>query len=230
MTLDPDRDGWWDIRTAIMRTSSEWWPELMAAIRRDLRALRARSVPFAAPEWWSDDMAPATPPPCQDGRSPRELTSALAVNLAVVERKFRDDLYEGKRIACGRPGSSLAHYRPVPPWSVVGIESWWKGGGILRLESGELLYTARIEPPGQQKQRKKGGSPCHQCREAAIAAATDYLIEEGGESESDAIKRTVVFLRDWISRNDEDGGPSSRATIKTWAEEAVRRAVDTKRQ
>ena len=53
MTLVPDRDGWWNLRTAIMRTSSEWWPELMAVIRRDLRELRARSVPFAAPEWWS---------------------------------------------------------------------------------------------------------------------------------------------------------------------------------
>jgi hypothetical protein len=146
MTLDPERDGWWDLRTAIMRTSSEWWPELMVAIRRDLRALRARSVPFAAPEWWSDNMAPETAPPHQERRSPQDLISSLQVNLAAVETKFRHDLYEGKRIACGRLGSSLTEYKEAPPWAVVGVESWWRGGGILQLESGEGLYAARIKP------------------------------------------------------------------------------------
>jgi hypothetical protein len=63
-----------------------------------------------------------------------------------VEINFRDKLYEGKLVSWGRPGSSLADYKRAPPWAVIGIVSWWEGGGILRLQSGEMFYAARVEP------------------------------------------------------------------------------------
>jgi hypothetical protein len=145
-TFDPERDGWWDLRTAIMRDSAAWWPQFLATIRRDAEELQVLGAVFQMPDWWLQELAPATSAPHRAGRSPRELASALQVNLAVAEGKFRDDLYEGQRTACGRPGSSLANYKKAPPWAVVGIESWWKGGGILRIESGEMLYAARVKP------------------------------------------------------------------------------------
>jgi hypothetical protein len=65
--------------------------------------------------------------------------------LGVIETEFMHKLYSGRLPCWGSPRSVLSDYWPAPPGVVVGIESWWKGGGILRLESGELMYTVRVE-------------------------------------------------------------------------------------
>jgi hypothetical protein len=132
------------LREAVMRTA---WPELTAGIQRHMQELRGRGVLFDAPDWWADQYLeqPATRHEEMDGPN-QQLTSALRCNQAAVEAHFRDELYEGKLVCCGREGSSLAEYRLAPKWAITGIESWWKGGGILRLESGERLYTARVKP------------------------------------------------------------------------------------
>jgi hypothetical protein len=241
MTLDPERDGWWDLRTAIMRTSSEWWPELMALIRRDLGELRARSVLFEAPEWWSDDMPPSTAPPHGERRSPRDLMSALQVNLAAVETKFLHDLYEGKRIACGRLGSSLAEYKEAPPWAVIGVESWWKGGGILRLESGEKLYAARVKPtkaaghangdaPEQSAATtptanvRRSGRPVESYKEVVMARTMEWLAEQ-------AKAPRQVKVREFIENAAwELGEDPSDGTTKNYAREALKKDAERRHE
>ena len=63
-----------------------------------------------------------------------------------IENDFLHKLYSGELTCWGRLESSLAPYVQAPAWAITGIESWWKGGGILRLESGERLFAARVAP------------------------------------------------------------------------------------
>ena len=145
-SFDPDRAGWWFLRTAVMRTAHQ---DLLAVIRRDLEELRARGIPYQAPEWWlTDDTTPAAAPQPNERDHPHLLKLSLQVNVWAVECCFRDDLYVGNLVCGGRKGSSHAEYTLAPAWTVKKIESWWAGGGILRLESDELLYNARVMPPG----------------------------------------------------------------------------------
>ena len=187
-------------------------------------------------------MAPATAPPCQDGRSPRELTSALQVNLAVAERKFRDDLYEGKRIACGRLQSSLADYKEAPPWAVIGVESWWKGGGILQLESGERLYAARVKPtkeaghanedaPEQSAATttptangRRSGRPVESYKEVVMARTMAWLAEQ-------AKAPRQVKVREFIENAAwELGEDPSDGTTKNYAREALKKDAERRHE
>ena len=139
--FDPDRAGWWFLRTAVMRTAHQGF---LAVIRGDLEELRARGIPYQAPEWWlTDDTTPAAAPQPNERDHPHLLKLSLQVNVGAVECCFRDDLYVGTLVCGGRKGSSLAKYTQAPAWTVKKIESWWAGGGILRLESDELLYNAQ---------------------------------------------------------------------------------------
>jgi hypothetical protein len=144
-SFDPDRAGWWFLQTAVMRTAHQ---DVLAVIRRDMEELWARGIPYQAPEWWLIDNATPAAAPLHKREHPHVLKRGLQVNVWAVECRFRDHLYEGKLGCCGRNGSSLAHYTIAPPWTVANVESWWAGGGILRLESGDLLYNARVKPPG----------------------------------------------------------------------------------
>ena len=129
-------------------------PDLLAGVRSCMEELRARGVLFDQPDWWSQNLAPPAASATWPERSNRELLELILPSLlGGVETTFRNRLYDGTLVCWGRSGSSLADYKKAPPWAVTGIESWWKGGGILRLESGEKLFAARVEPTNATKRR-----------------------------------------------------------------------------
>jgi hypothetical protein len=144
--FDPERDGW-HLRDAVMRTERQ---EFLAIIRDDMKELRARGVPFDAPHLWSEDLAPPAANYEGPARSDQELMLSLGSLVAVVEAMFSDKLYTGKLVCWGRPGSSRAQYEQAPVWAVTGIESWWKGGGILRLESGNCFTLRGCSPASRR--------------------------------------------------------------------------------
>jgi len=145
--FDPEQGGW-HLRDAVMNGP---WQDMLALVRQIMEELRARAVSFETPEWWSDNLAPSAASQNLRGASDRALVLGLECNRCAVETWFRDELYKGRLVCWGRPASSRAKYERAPPWAVIGVESWWKGGGILRLESGELFFTARIEPTNTAK-------------------------------------------------------------------------------
>jgi hypothetical protein len=199
-----------------MRTEQ---PAVLAHIRASLWELRRREVPFQWPDWWSETLAPSTEryDGLPDDRSTPEIIVALQCLLGAVETKFRDALYEGKLVCWGRPGSSLAKYERAPAWAVIAIESWWKGGGILRLESGELFYAARVEPTETDKREtNRGGRPPLPYKASVMAYIFDWLDQEG-ERPIPEIKAAMV---EFIAKIDDQGGPSD-STLKTWANEAL---------
>jgi hypothetical protein len=122
-------------------------PALLAAVRSCMQELRARRVLFDAPDWWAENLAPPASSDTWPERSAQELKELVLPSLmGAVETTFGHKLYDGRLVSWGRPGSSLADYMRAPPWAVRGIVSWWEGGGILRLQSGEMFYAARVEP------------------------------------------------------------------------------------
>jgi hypothetical protein len=140
--FDPERDGW-ALGEAVMRTGL---PGLHAAVRSCMQELRARGVLFDGPHSWNENLAPPAGSDTWPERSDEELKNdILRFLIGAVETTFRHKLYGGTLVSWGRPGSSLADYKRAPPWAVRGIVSWWEGGGILRLQSGELFYAARVE-------------------------------------------------------------------------------------
>jgi hypothetical protein len=205
----------WHLRDAIMKTA---WPGMLAVIRQDIEELRARRLSFDAPDWWCENLAPPAAVQEVGDVSDRQILMSLRCNQWAVETMFRDDLYQGKLVCWGRPGSSLADYKRVPPWAVIGIESWWKGGGILHLESGERLFAARVEPPrrGVSDRRKAGGRPPLPYKERVMAQTLTWLNEEG-ERPIAEIKAAMI---DVIINIDDQGGPSN-STLKVWAKEAL---------
>lgn len=144
--FDPEQHGW-HLGVAVMRTAR---PRLLAAIREIMQELIARGLPSGAPDWWFEDLAPPAASPGDPGGSDRDLMLVLGSLVRAVERWFLGDLYEGKLVCWGRPGS-LADYRRAPAWAVAGIESWCNGGGIVRLQSGERLFAVRVEPPATSR-------------------------------------------------------------------------------
>jgi hypothetical protein len=130
-----------------MRTERQ---EFLAIIRDDMKELRARGVAFNAPHWWSEDLAPRAANYEGPARSDQEPMLPLGSLVAVVEAMFSDKLYTGKLVCWGRPGSSRAQYEQAPVWAVTGIESWWKGGGILRLESGNCFTLRGCSPASRR--------------------------------------------------------------------------------
>jgi hypothetical protein len=148
--FEPERDGW-TLREAVMHTEL---PDLLAGVRSCMEELRARRVLFDAPGWWAENLAPPARNETWAEHSDQELLDVVLRSLlAAVETMFRNRLYDGTLVCWGRPGSSLAEYKKAPAWAVTQIESWWKGGGILRLESGEMFYAARGEPTNASERR-----------------------------------------------------------------------------
>jgi hypothetical protein len=76
--------------------------------------------------------------------------------------------------------------------------------------------------------RNKGGSPGRAYSEDAIAAATNWLLDEGGECDRDVILKTVRFIENWVAENSDDGGPWSPNTYKSWARRALKRCLEAK--
>jgi len=137
----------WSLQEAVRHTAD---PRYMAALHRELLDAAAVGLEHEPIEWWHwTDPKPPPPTPAADPPRPPPVIEMedgrrrLAM-LGVIETEFVHKLYSGQLPCWGRPRSVLSDYRPAPPGAVVGIESWWKGGGILRLESGELMYTVRV--------------------------------------------------------------------------------------
>jgi hypothetical protein len=146
--FDPERDGW-GLPEAIMRTAHR---DMLAALHRNI--IDATGLTYQPIEWWIHRLAPPAAPP---RHPPRPLDNLFRLHeesgrrwlimQGSIETDFLHRLYSGELTCWGRLESSLAPYVRAPAGAITGIESWSKGGGSLRLESGEKLYSARIKPP-----------------------------------------------------------------------------------
>jgi hypothetical protein len=145
--FDPERDGW-GLSEAIMRTAHRG---MLAALHRNI--IDATGLTYEAIEWWIYRLAPPAAPPRHPPRPidnlfmlHQESGRRWLIMQGSIETDFLHKLYSAELPCWGRVESSLAPYVRAPAGAITEIESWWKGGGILRLESGERLYAARVEP------------------------------------------------------------------------------------
>jgi hypothetical protein len=227
----------WSLREGIMRERD---PVLALIAQKRLELGKQ-------PHWWMPELAPQ---PLSDreikyNRHPERdyLNPERDYELIVesVEMTFRLKLINGELACWARPGAPHECHKRLAgsAWGALMVEDWIFGTlragtrderlDFVPVPDGLRYYDARIDrsTSPRRSEKNKGGSPGLPFREAAITAATEYLLDEGDESKPDAIGRTTVFLRDWVIMNDEGGGPS-RVTLRTWAEKAVKRAIDTK--
>jgi hypothetical protein len=144
-SFDPQRDGW-SLCEAVRRGANQW---ALAALHRDLIDAAAAGITHEPIHWWH--WADPPPPPPAPPHNPSRPTPFIEHNGQRwlldygIETEFLHNLYDGQLSCWGRLGSVQSDYMRVPRGAVTGIESWWKGGGIIRVESGELLYAVRVE-------------------------------------------------------------------------------------
>lgn len=124
---------------------------MLAALHRNM--IDATGLTYEPIEWWIYRLAP---PAALPRHPPRPIDNLFILHhesgrrwfilQGSIETDFLHKLYSGELTCWGRLESSLAPYVRAPAGAITAIESWWKGGGILRLESGERLFAARVEP------------------------------------------------------------------------------------
>jgi hypothetical protein len=136
--------GDWSLCQAVRYTACR---EALALLHRDLIEAAAAGIEHEPIHWWHWTDPPPPPPAPPSGRPPHliEANGRRYLLDYGIETEFRHKLYDGRLRCWGRPGSPLAEAVRVPPGAVVGIKSWYPGGGILRLADGQLLYDARVE-------------------------------------------------------------------------------------
>jgi hypothetical protein len=230
MAFDPDRDGW-PLREAVMRTTDTW---MMACLHRDMIAASSAAILYEQPEWWIYRLAPPATDPTV-GAAPALLEAhgrRWFVLHGAIEGSFNVKIAKGELILWARPGAPHVPYIEVAAGAPLRIEDWACGTLVTcgfdaqrrftPIDGGMRYYNARIEKPGlRQLASNKGGNPGLPCRPRCIKATITYFLYEGGEDEEDALQRAIDFMRNWISQNVEDGGPSSPTTIKDWAKQAL---------
>jgi hypothetical protein len=176
--FDPERARW-GLCEAVMNTAPE---SMLAQLHRDM--IEATGLTYEPVPWWIFRLAPPAAPAADPSRPVDRLFATHAesgkrwlYSSWPIETDFRHKLYDGRLTCWGRPGSCLAEYARAPAGAVIGVESWWEGGGIVRLTSGEQLYTVSVEQP----------NPTRGITESKVAAWIDSRIRDGMLKGEDAM-------------------------------------------
>jgi hypothetical protein len=213
--FEPARDGW-SLCEAVRRTAAPW---ALAALHRDMIDAAETGIQHEPVEWWHwTDPPPPPPAPAHNPPRPVPVIEAYGRRYLLpygIEVQFRHKLDTGELLYWGRPGSVLAEYRRVPPYAGAIIVSWWETGGILRLKSGEVLYSVRVERLGEAK-TNLGGSPGLPYKDKVIAQTVEWLDQEGEQPLPEIRK----FVSNLAAEIDDSGGPV-RNTLVSWAERAL---------